>query len=101
MYFHRRAEVVAFVIDAIESTSTGVFTITQQDFRLAELIANEGRACVIVVNKWDAVKGKDSNTMVEYEKEVLAQLRPLSWATVVFTSAATGGRSHLCLYIAL
>lgn len=30
--------------------------VTQQDFRLAELIAQEGRACVIVVNKWDTVK---------------------------------------------
>lgn len=66
------------------------FTVTQQDFRLAELIAAEGRACVIVVNKWDAVAGKDSNTHVHFQKEVLAQLRSLSWATVLFTSATTG-----------
>eukprot|EP00884_Botryococcus_braunii_P023684 jgi/Botrbrau1/99/Bobra.0022s0088.2 len=88
----RRSEVVALVIDAVEATSSGVFTIAQQDFRLAELVAAEGKACVIVVNKWDAVQGKDSNTMMEYEKEVLAQLRPLSWASVVFTSATTGRR---------
>lgn len=81
---------VALVIDAVEATSSGVFTIAQQDYRLAELVAAEGKACVIVVNKWDAVRGKDSNTMVEYEKEVLAQLRPISWASVVFTSATTG-----------
>ena len=43
-----------------------------QDFRLAELIAAEGRACVIVVNKWDAVPGKDTNTVAVYEKEARA-----------------------------
>ena len=53
----RRADVVALVVDAPECTTTGHFVATQQDFRLAELIAGEGRACVIVVNKWDAVPG--------------------------------------------
>ena len=61
-----------------------------QDFRLAELVAAEGRACVIVVNKWDMVAGKGSNTHVEFQKEVLSQLRALSWATILFTSATTG-----------
>ena len=53
----RRADVVALVVDAPECTTTGHFVATQQDFRLAELIAGEGRACVIVVNKWDAIPG--------------------------------------------
>ncbi len=43
-----------------------------QDFRLAELIAAEGRACVIVINKWDAVPGKETNTVAVYEKEARA-----------------------------
>ena len=64
--------------------------MADQDFRLAELVAAEGRACVIVVNKWDMVAGKDSNTHVEFQKEVLSQLRALSWATILFTSATTG-----------
>ena len=64
--------------------------VPDQDFRLAELVAAEGRACVIVVNKWDIVAGKDSNTHVEFQKEVLSQLRALSWATILFTSATTG-----------
>lgn len=57
-----------------------------------QVVASEGRACVIVVNKWDAVEGKDSNTTETFKKEVLAQLRPISWATVIFTSALTGQR---------
>jgi predicted GTPase len=92
----RRAEVVALVLDATEcaDAEAGRFTVTQQDFRLAELVAAEGRACVIVVNKWDTVTNKDSNTHVQFQKEVLAQLRALSWATVLFTSATTGERGH-------
>ena len=70
----------------------GRFLVTQQDFRLAELIAAEGRACVIVVNKWDAVPTKDTHTLAAYQKELLGQLRPLNWATVVFTSAVSGQR---------
>lgn len=83
---------VALVLDASEcaDAEAGRFTVTQQDFRLSELIAAEGRACVIVVNKWDTVAGKDANTHVDFQKEILAQLRALSWATIVFTSATTG-----------
>ena len=61
-----------------------------QDFRLAEMVAAEGRACVICVNKWDAIPDRGGDTMGVYEKDVLAQLHPISWATLVFTSAAKG-----------
>ena len=92
----RRSEVVALVLDASEcaDAEAGRFTVTQQDFRLAELVAAEGRACVIVINKWDTVAGKDANTHVAFQKEILAQLRALSWATIVFTSATTGAASR-------
>ena len=53
-------------------------------------MAAEGRACVIVVNKWDAVADKDSNSHVDFAKEIASQLRALAWATIVFTSATTG-----------
>ncbi len=58
----RRGEVAVLVIDAIECTESGRFVVPTQDFRLAELIANVGRACVVVVNKWDAVE-KETNTL--------------------------------------
>lgn len=88
----RRSDVAALVLDASECADmdSDRFTITQQDFRLAELIAEEGRACVIVINKWDTVPNKENNTHVTFKNEVLAQLRAISWATVLFTSASTG-----------
>lgn len=84
------------VLDAVDCTVDGRFLVTQQDFRLAELIGAEGRASVIVVNKWDAVPQKDTHTLATYQKEILAQLRPLDWATVVFTSALNGKYVKFC-----
>lgn len=87
---HRRAEVVLLVVDGQDCAPDGRLVVAQQDFRLAELVAAQGRACVIVVNKWDAVADKDNNTLAHAREELLRQLRPLSWASVVFTSAVTG-----------
>jgi GTP-binding protein len=60
-----------------------------QDFRLTEMAANEGRAVVIVVNKWDQV---DTRLWTEerYIEDVKGQLRHVGWATVVCTSAHKG-----------
>lgn len=84
--FHavRRAEVAVLVIDATEG-------VTQQDFRLSEYIAEEGRACVLVINKWDKIP-KTEATLPDFEANVRAELRPVEWANVVFTSALTGQR---------
>lgn len=79
-----RADVVVLVLDVNEG-------VTVQDFRLAERIAEEGKACIVVANKWDAMK-KDTNTMIEKEKDFRAQLRPIEWAPIVFTSAKSGQR---------
>lgn len=55
----RRADVVALVVDAAACSRDGRFVATAQDFRLAEAIAQAGRACVIVLNKWDAVPNRE------------------------------------------
>jgi GTPase len=81
----RRADVVLLVIDAIDG-------VTDQDQKLADRISQEGRSCVIVVNKWDAVEDKESDTIYEYEKEVRARLYFLDWAEMIFVSAMTGQR---------
>lgn len=47
---------------------------------------------MLVINKWDAVRDKQTGTLNEYKDDVLAQLRPVSWANIVFTSAKTGQR---------
>ncbi|MDJ0554448.1 MAG: ribosome biogenesis GTPase Der [Microcoleaceae cyanobacterium MO_207.B10] len=80
----RRAEVVLFVIDAIDG-------VTEQDQKLANRIIEDGRACVIVVNKWDAVE-KDSYTIYTYEQEVRSRLYFVDWAEMIFVSALTGKR---------
>jgi GTP-binding protein len=81
----RRADVVLLVLDATAG-------VTEQDRVLAQKISDDGRACVIICNKWDAVIDKDSNTYdqsVKYFREELPQVR---WAPILFVSAATGQR---------
>jgi GTP-binding protein len=80
----RRADVVLLVIDALDG-------ITEQDQKLAGRIAEDGRACVIVVNKWDAVE-KDSHTIYEYERHLKDRLHFTEWAETIYVSAMTGQR---------
>ena len=80
----RRADVVLLVIDAIDG-------VTEQDQKLVGRIVESGRACVIVVNKWDAIE-KDSHTIYEYEKQLNARLYFIDWAEMIFVSAVTGQR---------
>lgn len=79
-----RADVVLLVIDAVDG-------VTEQDQKLAGRIAEEGRACVIVVNKWDAIE-KDSYTIYDYTKQVKDRLNFIEWAEMIFISATTGQR---------
>lgn len=80
----QRSDVCVLVIDALDG-------VTEQDQRLAGRIEEDGRACVVVVNKWDVVE-KDSHTMAAMEKELRSKLYFLDWATMVFISALTGQR---------
>jgi len=80
----RRADVVLLVIDAIDG-------VTEQDQKLVGRIVEEGRACIIVVNKWDAIE-KDSYTIYEYEKHLKERLHFIEWAETIFVSAMTGQR---------
>jgi GTP-binding protein len=76
--------VVLLVIDALDG-------VTEQDQRLAGRIVEEGRACVIVINKWDAVE-KDSYTIYDYENHLQQRLHFTEWAEKIFVSALTGQR---------
>lgn len=80
----KRADVVLFVIDILDG-------VTEQDLKLAGRIIEEGRAAVIIANKWDAVE-KDSHTIYEYQKMLDDRLFFMDWAERVFTSAMTGKR---------
>lgn len=81
----RRSDVVALVIDAMDC-------VTEQDFRLGERIAREGKACIVVVNKWDTVPNKDSTSTVWYDRDVRERLRCLDWAPIMYCSASSGQR---------
>lgn len=75
-----RADVAMVVIDAAEGVRDG-------DKRVAGFASDAGRACVIVVNKWDLVS---EEAMREYADNVHRQMPFLNFAPVVFTSAKTG-----------
>lgn len=64
-------------------------------FRIAELAAAEGRAVVVVMNKWDLVSEQTQEAMKDAIENVKAQLRTVSWAKVIFTSAVHGA-PRLC-----
>lgn len=85
----RRADVVLFVVDVIDG-------VTEQDLKLAGRIIDEGRAVVIIANKWDAIE-KDTYTINQYRKELEARLFFMDWADILFISAQTGQRVNKIL----
>ena len=85
----RRSDVVLFVIDVLDG-------VTEQDLKLAGRIIDEGRAVILVINKWDAVE-KDTGTINQYRKEILARLYFMEWAQMIFVSAMTGQRVNKIL----
>ncbi|MEG2701294.1 MAG: ribosome biogenesis GTPase Der [Clostridia bacterium] len=84
-----RCDVALLMIDA----QTGV---TEQDTKIAGLILNAGKAVIVVVNKWDAVE-KETNTLEIFRKQVLSDLKFMSYAPVLFLSALTGQRVNTVL----
>jgi len=81
----RRADVVLLVLDATAG-------VTEQDRILAQKVSDDGRACVIICNKWDAVLDKDSSTYDKSVKYFRTELPQIRWAPILFVSAATGQR---------
>jgi GTP-binding protein len=80
----RRADVVLLVIDVIDG-------VTEQDIKLASRVIEEGKAAIIIANKWDAID-KDTHTIYEYQKEIAHRLYFMDWADTIFVSALTGKR---------
>ncbi len=76
-----RAQVVLLVIDAEQG-------VTEQDQRIAARVKDDGRACVVVLNKWDRVKAA-GNAQTVYE-DAGEQLRFIAYAPMLRVSALTG-----------
>ena len=79
-----RADVCLLVIDATEG-------ITEQDEHIAGIAHEAGKACIIVVNKWDAVE-KDNDSVNEFTKKIYNALSYMTYAPILFVSALTGQR---------
>ena len=80
-----RADVCLILIDANDG-------VTEQDTKIAGLVHEAGKAAIIVVNKWDAVADKETNTMRDMEAKVRQGLSYMLYAPVLFISALTGSR---------
>ncbi len=80
----QRADVALLIIDAVDG-------VTAQDQHVASYILAEGKAVVIVINKWDLVE-KDEHTMELYTKQVRGGLDFIEYAPVAFVSAKTHQR---------
>ena len=79
-----RANVCVIMIDATEG-------FTEQDSKVAGIALDQGKGCIVLVNKWDAVE-KDGNTMREYKEKLAVDFAFMKFAPFVFISAKTGQR---------
>ena len=79
-----RSDVVLMVIDAVDG-------VTEQDKKIAGYAHDAGKACVIIVNKWDLME-KDSKTTLRYTENIRAELAFMQYAPVLFVSALTKQR---------
>ena len=79
-----RADVCVIMIDGKEG-------FTEQDSKVAGLALENGKACIIAVNKWDIVE-KDGRTMDSYRKKLMTDFSFMPYAPIIFISAKTGQR---------
>lgn len=77
-----RAEVCVILIDGTEG-------FTEQDSKIAGYAHEQGKGCIVAVNKWDIVE-KDDRTMDTYRKKLMNDFSFMSYAPVIFISAKTG-----------
>ncbi len=79
-----RADVCIIMIDGTDG-------FTEQDSKVAGLALEQGKACIIAVNKWDIVD-KDGSTMDSYRKKLMKDFSFMTYAPIIFISAKTGQR---------
>ena len=79
------ADVCVIMIDATEG-------FTEQDSKVAGYAHEQGKACIVAVNKWDAVPDKTDKTMKEFTDKLQVDFSFMSYAPFIFISALTGQR---------
>lgn len=80
-----RADVAVIVIDATVG-------FTEQDSKVAGYAHEQGKACIVAVNKWDAVENKTDKTMKEFTDRLEKDFSFMSYVPFIFISAMTGQR---------
>ena len=80
-----RADVAIMIIDAIEG-------VTHLDANIAGYAVESGCSVILVVNKWDALEEKETNTIYKFEDDLRQKMKFLDWAPMVTISALTGQR---------
>lgn len=86
-----RAEMAVERADVCVILMDGAAGFTDQDAKVAGIAHEQGKACIIAVNKWDAVE-KDDKTMDRMRKELAEDFSFMAYAPFVFLSAKTGQR---------
>ena len=82
-----RADIVLLVLDATQM-------LTDQDARIASMAAEQHKAMAIIVNKWDLVQNKSSNTAKEYTEFLRYKMKLLAWVPVLYVSCLENQRIH-------
>ena len=80
----KRADVVLIVVDAEEG-------LTEQDVRIAGKVHEEGKASIVVMNKWDKIE-KDTHTVEKFNKDLKEKLKFMDYFVPTYVSALTGKR---------
>ncbi|PKN71559.1 MAG: ribosome biogenesis GTPase Der [Deltaproteobacteria bacterium HGW-Deltaproteobacteria-12] len=80
-----RCDIALVLIDAEEG-------ITDQDTKIAGLAYERGKACIIVVNKWDKIE-KDNDTVGKFVEDIKDKLKFMDFSPIIFISAVTGQRA--------
>jgi len=66
--------------------------MTSQDINVLHLAERNNKGVVILVNKWDLVEDKETNTIKKYEEQVLEKIAPFTDVPVIFTSVTNKQR---------
>ena len=89
-----RADVAIVLLDAEEG-------VTALDSAIAGYALEQGCSIILVLNKWDLLEGKDTASGTKFEQKVRQEMKFLSWAPVITTSALSGQRVQKLLPLAI
>ncbi|MCX5781454.1 MAG: ribosome biogenesis GTPase Der [Elusimicrobia bacterium] len=81
-----KADVAILITDAVQG-------IGETESKIAQLIVEKGKACLIAVNKWDLIEDKE-NTLKILKQQVEQNMKFLSWADILLISCKTGQRTE-------